>query len=67
MKKIKTFDSKSNQSKAQNDLDRQTANISVLSSGNAGKYKFLTIENFLQKRLVRKSCYNQKIWKFLIR
>ena len=34
--KIKTTD--------QYDLDRQTAQISALSSGNVGKYKFLTGE-----------------------
>ena len=33
-KKIKTIDNKIEQNKAQYNLDRQTAKISVLSSGN---------------------------------
>ena len=36
--KIKTIDNK----KAQYNLDRQTAKISASSSGNVGKYEFLT-------------------------
>ena len=36
-KKIKTIDNKIEQNEAQCDLDRQTAKISALSSGNAGK------------------------------
>ena len=35
--KIKTINSKMEQSKAQYNLDRQTAKISVVSSGNVGK------------------------------
>ena len=33
---------KSSKNKAQYDLDRQTATISALSSGNVNKYEFLT-------------------------
>ena len=40
--KIKTIDNKIEQNKAQYDLDRQTAKISALSSGNDSKYEFLT-------------------------
>ena len=40
--KIKTIDNKFEQNKAQYDLDRQTAKISGISSGNVGKYEFLT-------------------------
>ena len=40
--KIKTIDNKIAQNKSQCNLDRQTANISALSSGNVSKYKFLT-------------------------
>ena len=40
--KIKTINNKIEQNKAQYNLDRQTAKISALSSGNVSKYKFLT-------------------------
>ena len=40
--KIKTINNKIEQNKAQYNLDRQTAKISALSSGNAIKYEFLT-------------------------
>ena len=46
-KKIKTIDNKIKQNKAQYSLDRQTAKKSALSSGNVGKYEFLTGENIL--------------------
>ena len=38
------------QSKVQYDLDRQTSNISALSSVNVGKYEFLTGEDFLLEK-----------------
>ena len=40
--KIKTIDNKIGQNKTQYSLERQTASISALSSGNVGKYEFLT-------------------------
>ena len=40
--KIKTIDNKIEQNKTQYSLERQTASISALSSGNVGKYEFLT-------------------------
>ena len=40
--KIKTIESKNEQNKAQYNLDRQTAKIWALSSGNVSKYEFLT-------------------------
>ena len=40
--KIKAIDNKTEQNKAQYDLDRQSFNISALSLGNVGKYEFLT-------------------------
>ena len=40
--KIKTIDNKTEQNKSKYDLDRQTAKISALSSGNVSKYEFLT-------------------------
>ena len=38
---IKKIDDKIEQNKAQCNLDRQTATISTLSSGNVSKYEFL--------------------------
>ena len=43
--KIKTIDNKIEQKKAQYNLDRQSAEISALSSGNVIKYEFLTGKN----------------------
>ena len=40
--KIKTADNRIKQNKAQYDLDKQTAQISALSSGNVSKYEFFT-------------------------
>ena len=40
--KIKHIDNKIEQKKAQYNLDRQTAKISALLSGNVSKYEFLT-------------------------
>ena len=60
--KIKTIENKIEQNKAQYDLDKQHAKISALSSGNVSKYEFLTGKDvLLVKRLVRESCYNEKI------
>ena len=42
LEKINTIDTKIEQYKAQYNLDRQTAKISALSSGNVSKYEFLT-------------------------
>ena len=41
-KKFKAINNKIEQNRAQYNLDRQTAKISALSSGNLSKYKFLT-------------------------
>ena len=38
--KIKAINNKIDQNKAQYNLDRQTAKISTLSSGNVSKYEF---------------------------
>ena len=57
--KIETTDKKIKQGKAQFDLDRQTAKISALTSGNVSKYEFLTgTDVLLEKRTIRKRCYN---------
>ena len=42
--KMKAINNKIKQSKAQYHLDRQTANISALSSGNPNKYKFFDLQ-----------------------
>ena len=53
--KIKAINSKIGQNKAQYNLDRQTAQISALSSGNFGKQDFLTGKNiFIEKDLLEK-------------
>ena len=49
----------------QYNLDRQTATTSASSSGNVGKYEFLTKKRYFnRKKTVRKSCYNQNTWIF---
>ena len=48
--KIKASDNKIDQNEPQYDLDRQTAKISALSSGNIGKYEFLTGKNVLPEK-----------------
>ena len=45
--KIKAINNKIEQNKAQYDLNRQTAKISALSSGNVTKYEFLTQKDVL--------------------
>ena len=49
--KIKTIDNKVEQNKAQNDLDRETAKISALSSENVSKYEFLTGKDVLPEKI----------------
>ena len=51
-KKIKQIDNKIELNKAQYDLNRQTANISALSSGDISKYEFLTSKDVYQKNLL---------------
>ena len=59
---IKGINNKIEQNKAQYDLDRQTANISVLSSGNTSKYEFLTGTDVLrEKDLKQLQCKDSKI------
>ena len=53
--KIKTIDKKIEQNKGQYNLDRQTAVISALSSGNVSKCEFLTGKDVLpEKNLLEK-------------
>ena len=49
-KRIKTINNKIEQNKAQYNLDRPTAKMSALSSGNVGKYEFLTSEGVLNEK-----------------
>ena len=49
-KKIKKIDNKVEQNKAQHNLDKQTAKISALSSGNISKYEFLTGKDVLPEK-----------------
>ena len=66
--KIKAINKRIEWNKVQYNLDRQTKNISVFLSGNIVKYEFLTDKDVLpEKRLITKSCCNQKIWIFTIR
>ena len=54
--KIKTIDKKIKQNIAQYDLDRQTAKVLALSSGNVTKYEFLTSKDVLaEKYLLQKA------------
>ena len=48
--KIKTINDKIEQNKSQYNLDRETAKISALSSGNVNRYGFLTGKDVLPKK-----------------
>ena len=48
--KSKTIDNKIEQNKDQYKLDRQTAKISALSSGNVIKYEFVTDKDVLSEK-----------------
>ena len=59
--KIKGINNKIEQSKAQYNLDKQTAKISALSSGNVSKYEFLTGKDILpEKDLLKKAAALKK-------
>ena len=49
-KSIKTIDNKIQKNKAQYNLDRKTAKISALLSGNFGKYEFLAGKDILPEK-----------------
>ena len=54
--KMKALNNRTEQNKAQYNLDRQTAKISPLSSGNISKYEFLNSEGVLpEKDLLEKA------------
>ena len=60
--KIKTINNKIKQSKAQFDLERQTAKISALSSRNVSKYEIMTSKDVLaEKHLVEKPATVKRI------
>ena len=50
--KFKAINNKVKQNKAQYNLDRQTASISALSSGNVNKYEFLTAKDVLSGKVL---------------
>ena len=52
--KIKTIDHQIKQNKTQFDFDRQTANISTLSSRNVSKYEFFTGKDLQEKAATMK-------------
>ena len=54
--KIKTINNKIDKNKDQQNLNKQPAKISALSSGNVSKYEFLTGKNILpEKDLLEKA------------
>ena len=54
--KIKTINNETEQNKAHYDLDRETAKISALSSGNVSKHECLTDKDvLLEKNLLEKA------------
>ena len=62
--KSKTIDNKIEQSKAQHDLDRQTAKISALSSGNISKFEFLTGKDVLPEKDLLEKAATMKIFEY---
>ena len=62
IEKIKTIDNKIEQNKTEYDLDRQTAKISALSSGNASKHEFFIGKGVLpEKDLLKKAAAIKRI------
>ena len=65
-KQIKTIDNKIEKNKAQYNLDKQTLNVSALSSGNDTKYKLLTGKDVLpEKYVLEKSAAIKRFQYFL--
>ena len=62
--KIKTTNNKIEQNKCQYDSDRQTAKISVLSSGNVSKYEFLTSKDVLPEEELLEKTYTMKRFEY---
>ena len=61
---IKTIDNKIEQNKAQHNLDRQTAKISVLLLGNVSKYEFLTGKDVLFKKHLLEKATTMKTFEY---
>ena len=62
--KIKSIDNKIEQNKAQYNLERQTAKISALSSGNVSKCEFLTGKDVLPKKDLLEKAATMKRFKY---
>ena len=62
--KIKTTNNKIEQNKCKYDSDRQTAKISVLSSGNVSKYEFLTSKDVLPEEELLEKTYTMKRFEY---
>ena len=64
--KIKTVNNKIEQKKAQAqyNLDRQTAKIAALSSGNVSKYKFLTGKDVLPEKSLLEKAATMEIFEY---
>ena len=69
IEKSKEINNKFEHNKVQYNLDRQTAKISALSSGNISKYEFLTAKDvlsekdLLEKAITLKRCEYSKFFK----
>ena len=62
--KIKTIDNKIEQNERQYNFDRQTANISALSSRNVNKYDFLTGKDVLPEKTLLEKVIALKIFEY---
>ena len=62
---IKAIYDKIKQNKAHWDLDRQTAKIFALSSGNVSKYEFLTGKDVLPEKDLLEKAVTMKRFKYL--
>ena len=60
--KIETIHKKIEQNKPQYNLDRQTAKISVFSSGKFNKYEFFTSKDVLPEKELLKKAATMKIF-----
>ena len=62
--KIKTINNKIEQNKTPYNLDKQTANISALSSANISEYEFLTGKDLLPEIELLEKAIALKNWEF---
>ena len=62
--KIKVINNTIEQNKAQYNLDRQTAKISALSSGNVSKYEFLSGKDVLTEEYLLEKAAAIKIFEY---